>query len=120
MIGGRFVCSGSLSETVYRKLYGMRLTCAHTGRRRSSRTVIWNMWSSVTRYSHPGSRLLAEMKKTAAIPVITKPSKVRELSDDANYIFDLGARATDLYSLLYENPDARVGDTEYTTSPYAY
>ena len=67
-----------------------------------------------------GRRLLAEMKKTAAIPVITKPSKVRDLGDDANYIFDLGARATDLYTLLYENPDARVGDTEYTTSPYAY
>ena len=48
-----------------------------------------------------GRELLSDINKTSAIPIITKPSSVRELDAQSVKIFSLGAAAHDLYALGY-------------------
>ena len=64
-----------------------------------------------------GRVLLGRMRKTAALPVITKPSHVRRLDQEAQRVFGQEARCSDLYVLAY--PDLRQAgpDGEYTTGP---
>jgi len=51
-----------------------------------------------------GTALLAEMRKTAALPVLTKPASVRRMGKDARYLFELEARASRLYALACPDP----------------
>ncbi|MCI9482730.1 MAG: nucleotidyltransferase family protein [Oscillibacter sp.] len=51
-----------------------------------------------------GRSLLAAMRKKAAIPVLTKPAAVHRLPEDAIRLFELEARAADLYALAYPAP----------------
>jgi hypothetical protein len=46
-----------------------------------------------------GAALLNEMRKKAKLPVITKPAHVRRLNEAGRRMFELDARATDLYAL---------------------
>ena len=39
------------------------------------------------------------MRKTAAVPVVTKPADGRKLPEEGRRLFALEARATDLYDL---------------------
>lgn len=48
-----------------------------------------------------GRALLGKMRKTAALPILTKPADVRRLGKEAQDLFTLEARAADLYSLGY-------------------
>ena len=41
------------------------------------------------------------MRKTARLPVITKPAAIRSLSPDAHRLFEIESRAADLYALAY-------------------
>ena len=43
------------------------------------------------------------MKKTAALPVITKPAHAGKLDGAARAAFELESRFTDLYDLCYES-----------------
>ena len=54
-------------------------------------------------FNDRGQALLKEMKKTAALPVITKPAHVRKLDETCRRLFELEARCTDLYDLCLEN-----------------
>lgn len=48
-----------------------------------------------------GRALLARMRKTASLPVLTKPASVRRLDKSAQACFRMEVRAADLYSLAY-------------------
>jgi len=64
-----------------------------------------------------GRALLAQMRKTASLPVITKPGHVRRLDGEIQRVFDQEARCTDLYVLAY--PDMRQArpGSEYAAGP---
>jgi len=62
-----------------------------------------------------GRALLRQMRETARLPVITKPAEARRLTGEAKRIFELEARATDLYTLAYPTPDA--AGAEWRESP---
>ncbi len=62
-----------------------------------------------------GTALLAGMRRTAALPVLTKPAAVRRLGPEAQSLFGLEARADRLYALACPKP-AAVPD-EWRTGP---
>ena len=62
-----------------------------------------------------GTVLLAGMRTTAALPVLTKPAAVRRLGPEARSLFGLEARADRLYALACPDP-AAVPD-EWRTGP---
>lgn len=64
-----------------------------------------------------GRALLARMRETAALPVLTKSADVRLLPEPAQRLLALEARATDLYTLAYPNLIAAHGGTEWREGP---
>lgn len=64
-----------------------------------------------------GRELLGRMRKTAAVPVVTKPQHVRRLSREAQALFELEARAADLYALAYPDLSAAVGGRLWREGP---
>ena len=64
-----------------------------------------------------GRELLARMRKTASVPVLTKPADVRRLGPEAREVFDLEARAADLYALAYPDLSAAVGGGVWRDGP---
>ena len=64
-----------------------------------------------------GRELLARMKKTAALPILTKPNHIRRLDEAAQKLFALEARAADLYALAYPDLSAAVGGRTWREGP---
>lgn len=64
-----------------------------------------------------GRALLAKMRKTAEVPVLTKPAAVRRLDEPARRLFELEARAADLYALAYPELTSAVPDGAWKESP---
>ena len=64
-----------------------------------------------------GRNVLARMKKTAAVPILTKPNHVRRMSEEAQKLFRLEAQAADLYALAYPDLSAAVGDSLWKEGP---
>lgn len=64
-----------------------------------------------------GRELLRRMRKTASLPVITKPGHVRRLGTEAQRVFDQEARCTDLYALAYPDLGRAGPGREYAASP---
>ena len=64
-----------------------------------------------------GRALLARMRETASVPILTKPADVRLLSPEAQALFALEARATDLYTLAYPDLSAARGGMEWREGP---
>jgi predicted nucleotidyltransferase len=62
-----------------------------------------------------GRALLGQMRQRAAVPVLTKPADVRRLSREAQALFAMEVRATDLYTLAY--PAVGDGGGEWTVGP---
>ncbi len=62
-----------------------------------------------------GIALLHEMKKTAALPVVTRPASARRMGEAVRRQLELEARATDLWQLCRKKPGP--GGTEWTTGP---
>lgn len=62
-----------------------------------------------------GGALLREMKVHAALPVLTKAAHIRSLDAEAQALFALECRGTDLFSLCL--PQIRPCGLDYTTSP---
>jgi len=62
-----------------------------------------------------GKDLLREMKKRASLPLLTKPAHIRTLSGEAQTLFALESRGTDLFGLCFEK--TRPCGMEYTTGP---
>ena len=57
------------------------------------------------------------MRKTTSLPVLTKSADVRQLSAEAQRLFELEVRATDLYTLAYPDLTAADGGAEWRESP---
>lgn len=64
-----------------------------------------------------GCALLAEMKKKAKLPVISKAGAVRDLDKEGERVFELGSRAHDLWVLGREKQDFHAGDEDFRQSP---
>ena len=64
-----------------------------------------------------GRTLLARMRKTASVPVLTKPNHVRRLDEAAQALFALEARAADLYALAYPDLSAAAGGGIWKEGP---
>lgn len=64
-----------------------------------------------------GRTLLARMRQTASVPILTKPADVRRLSEPAKALFAQEVRATDLYTLAYPELTAAKGGTEWREGP---
>ena len=64
-----------------------------------------------------GRALLNQMKKSASLPILTKSADVRQLSESAQRLFAIEARATDLYTLAYPDLTQAQGGSEWTTNP---
>lgn len=64
-----------------------------------------------------GRAVLREMRKTCALPVITKPAGVKKLSADASALFAMEGRCTDLYNLCRADLTKAGGGMEYRRSP---
>ena len=62
-----------------------------------------------------GRALLRELKKTARLPVITRPVHAKNLDGSARRLFELEARCTDLYQLCRKAPGPC--GLEWTSSP---
>ncbi len=95
---------------------------------RLRRLILWAYWglTAAHRPHHPpylrvlgcnetGRTLLKQMKKRATLPIITKPTHVRRLSSEAQALFELESRCTDLYTLCFS--DTVPGGLEWITSP---
>ena len=64
-----------------------------------------------------GRELLAEIKDTSSVPIITKPASVRDLNSECVRIFTLGAEAHDLFALGYRAAEERRGGADWRMSP---
>lgn len=64
-----------------------------------------------------GRELLGEMRKSSAVPILTKPAAVRQLGEECEKIFSLGAAAHDLYALGYRAAEERRGGSDWRTGP---
>lgn len=62
-----------------------------------------------------GRQLLAKMRKSARLPVITKPAHTKNLDERGRRLFELEARATDLYRLC--SPQISQGGEEWRKGP---
>lgn len=62
-----------------------------------------------------GKALLREMKERSALPIITKPAHIRELGEEAQSLFALECRGTDLFGLCFDK--IRPCGMDYTTGP---
>lgn len=62
-----------------------------------------------------GQQLLQEMARKADLPVLVKPAHIRRLSPQAQALFALEERFTDLFALCFPTP--RPGGLEWTTNP---
>ena len=66
-------------------------------------------------FNHRGRELLKKMNRTASLLFFVKPTHSRRLSPQAQALFALEARFTDLFGLCFPTP--RPGGLEWTTNP---
>ena len=64
-----------------------------------------------------GRAILKEMKKRAKLPVLTKPGQIRTLGEEAQRVFALECRATDLWRLCLTEKSSRLGGQEWLRGP---
>jgi predicted nucleotidyltransferase len=62
-----------------------------------------------------GLELLHQMKKIAALPIVTKPTAARRMGEDVKEQLELEARATDLWQLCRK--EIGPGGTEWSANP---
>ena len=71
------------------------------------------LYIRVLGFNERGQALLKDMKKTATLPVITKPAHARKLEGEARAQFEREALYTDLYDLCFDT--VPVPGREFTT-----
>ena len=64
-----------------------------------------------------GRALLRQWADSSAVPILTKPAAVRELSERAQAVFALERAATDFYVLGYAESAQRRGGSEWRSGP---
>jgi len=68
--------------------------------------------------NHTGMKILAEARKKARLPIITKPASAKSLSGRASDLFLKEAAATDFYVLSYPGENNRSGGQEWRQTPW--
>ena len=66
-------------------------------------------------FNEKGREILRSVKKSAALPIITKPASAKKLNEKGRRIFDLEARATDIYGIMM--PSAVPKGREWRENP---
>lgn len=92
------------------------LLCAALGVRAGDSTGI-PPYLRVLAANERGLEMLREMEDRAALPVVTKAARLRQIGGEALRIFALGAAAADLYSLCLADPAQRGGDRDWRSGP---
>ncbi len=64
-----------------------------------------------------GRELLSRMRRSASLPVITRPGHIRRLDGEIQRIFDQEARCTELYTLAYPDLTQAAPESEYAAAP---
>lgn len=64
-----------------------------------------------------GCALLKEMNTKTRIPILTKPASVKNMGRECQKLFELGAKAHDLYALGYTAREERRGGADWRNSP---
>ena len=67
-------------------------------------------------FNRRGQDLLRRIKEASALPILVKPAHIRRCSSEAQALFNLESRFTDLYSLCFPTP--RPCGLEWTTGPF--
>lgn len=67
--------------------------------------------------SGAGRTLLARMRETASLPILTKPAHMRRLGPEARAVWELEVRAADLYALAYPDLSAAGGGGAWREGP---
>ena len=62
--------------------------------------------------------MLRRMKKTASVPIITKPASARRAGERIAKTFDLGSMAHDLYVLGYAERALQAAGEDYRASAF--
>lgn len=68
-------------------------------------------------FNTTGSMILKQAKKSGTLPILSKPTAVRGMNADSRMIFELTARAHDLYVLAYQNTQFHTGGQDWKESP---
>ena len=75
-------------------------------------------YARILAFNAAGSQILKEAKQKGRIPILSKPAAVKTLEPSAYKVFELTAKAHDLYVLTYKNAGFRAGGQDWTSSPY--
>lgn len=122
---GKSVSSHELLESVKTKRY------TYAGIQRLLLHILLNVTESdcpmqpeyirVLGFNATGQKLLKTMRKTATLPVITRPARQKNLLTDAGRrLLEFDCRATDLYYMGYDRPADWKYGLDYTTQPVQY
>lgn len=76
-------------------------------------TEIEPQYARVLAFNENGQKLLAKLKKTSAIPIITKVADAKPTNSDFELMFTKDILSTDIYSLITDKPTG----LDYKTSP---
>lgn len=69
-------------------------------------------------FNDTGRKFLSSIKKKAELPIITKAANFSKLLNPlARKLFEHEVRASDAYALGFPSPKARLGGSDFTTSP---
>ena len=100
-------------------------TCAHARVRRLALYALLGLrredippappYIRVLGFNGQGRELLKEMARKASLPLLVKPAHSRRLPPQAQALFALEGRFTDLFALCFPTP--RPGGLEWTTNP---
>ncbi|MBQ3104003.1 MAG: nucleotidyltransferase family protein [Oscillospiraceae bacterium] len=119
------VRSGATAEDILEKAKTKRYP-----RARLCRTLLWMYlgmipsempcevpYLRVLACNERGREVLNRMRKTATAPVLVKPADVRNLHPQAQQVFALEAKATDLYTLCYPALSQAIPGSEWKENP---
>ena len=88
---------------------------AFLGLRETDRPVGGPAYLRVLGMNSRGKGMLREMKRAATLPVLTKATHIRDMREDAQALFALECRGTDLFGLCFDK--IKPCGMDYTTGP---
>ena len=82
------------------------------------------LYYHVLGFTDKGKAVLEKIQLKSHLPIISRGRDIKNIYNDKNSpagkMIQLDIMATNLYNLLYPNPDYRIGDSDYTTSPLIF
>lgn len=88
---------------------------AFLGLNSSDRTAEGPAYLRILGMNDRGKKLLREMKALASLPILTKAAHIRELGEEAQSLFALECRGTDLFGLCFDK--IKPCGMDYTAGP---